>query len=192
MARGWCRTLGAPETEGSCHRSPPGTTSARSLRITLTSPEEPTEKRARHEVGDINRGRDKETIVILQEEEKQGSETGMGETDVETRAPASEDVWAAEFRHYTGRLIHHADSASHNIETALGVLRSCILPRDAKAVSGCTKGLVREIAQSLLNVSFLVFWFFSSVECWLFVTLSFVSYRQAEAQALVINDRCKG
>ncbi|KAI8542848.1 hypothetical protein RHMOL_Rhmol08G0171500 [Rhododendron molle] len=125
---------------------------AKSSRITPTSPEEPADKRAQHEVGDSNRGRDKETIVIPKEEEEQGGETSGAKTDVKTKAHRSDVLWAPEFRHYAGRLIHHADSAFHNIGIAFGVLQSCILSRDARVVKGCTEDLVGEIAQSLLNI----------------------------------------
>jgi hypothetical protein len=60
--------------------------------------------------------------------------------------------WAPEVRHYSGRLIHHADSAA-NIGVAFGLLRSAILPRDAAKVEGVTEDLTGEIAQALLKVS---------------------------------------
>lgn len=67
--------------------------------------------------------------------------------------PAKKIPLAPEVFHYAGRLIHHADSASTNIGTAFGLLQSCILPRDARVVKGCTEDLNGEIAQALLSVS---------------------------------------
>lgn len=125
--------------------SPFVTPGAGSLRAASISPEGPPEKRTRHEEGDSSRGKEKDTILI-EEEEERGGETGGEEADAETRVPSREVPWAPEFRHYVERLIHHADSASTNIGTAFGVLRSSILPRDARAVKGSTKDLTGEIA----------------------------------------------
>lgn len=72
------------------------------------------------------------------------------------------------------------------------MLQACILLRDAKAVTGCTKDLVGEIAQSLLNVSFLVSPFFLRLNDGLFVMFSSISCWQAGARALAIHERCKG
>lgn len=125
---------------------------AGSSRVTPVSPKGPPKKRAQHEEGDTSRGKDKETILIKEEEERGGKTSGDG-IDTETRVPAREVPWAPEVCHYVGRLIHHADNASSNIETAFGLLRSYILPRDARAVKGYADHLTGEIAQVLLNVS---------------------------------------
>lgn len=76
------------------------------------------------------------------------------ESEVEGRAQARDVPWAPEFFHYRSRLIHYADNTSWNIGTAYGVLRACILPRDAELIIGSTNDLVGELAQSLLSVCF--------------------------------------
>lgn len=70
--------------------SPPGTVGARSSRVAPTSPDEPAEKRARHEVGDSCQAKDKETIIIPEEDEGQGDGTGGEDTDAKTRTRARE------------------------------------------------------------------------------------------------------
>lgn len=170
--------------------SSPKVPGAESLRVASFSPEGPPEKRARHEEGDSSRGKKKEMIAIPKEEEERGGKIGEGETDVETRAWANEVPWAPVFCHYARCLIHHTDSASSNIGTTFRVLRSCILPRDARAVKGCTEDLTGEIAQTLLNVSP----YSSLLPVRLndvFYNTSCISCCQAGARALAINDRYK-
>lgn len=135
---------------------PAGASGAGPSGVTPASPEERPEKRTRHEEAEGTQARDKDPIVIEEEDgdDQGGSADGAG-TDTEVRASARETPWAPEVRHYTGRLIHHADSAVSNIGTAFGLMRSCVLPRDAKSISGRTEDLTGEIAQALIMVTFL-------------------------------------
>lgn len=102
--------------------SPPGVAGAGSSRAVPISPEGPPKKRARHEEGNSCRGKDKETILITEEEgDDRGGETSEGEIDTEARFRPRDLLWAPEFRHYVGCLIHHADNVS-NFGTAFGML----------------------------------------------------------------------
>lgn len=130
--------------------------------------EEPSKKRTRIEAGDTSLGKE-ETIEIRDEEEEKDRGSVGKESVVESMAWARDVPWALEFRHYSGHLIHHADSASRNIGTAYKLLCSCVLPRDAKLVTGSTNDLVGELAQSLLNVRLIIPSFFPLLNAWLFV-----------------------
>lgn len=103
--------------------------------------EEPSKKRTRIKAGDTNWGKEKETIEIRDEEEEKDEGSVGKESKAESMAQARDVPWALEFRHYSGRLIHHADSASRNIGTAYGLLHSFVLPRDAKQITRSTKDL---------------------------------------------------
>lgn len=129
-----------------------GSPGAGSSRPASVSPQGPSEKRARPNEDGSGRGGGTETVVL---DEEVAWEAGTGDegTDGETRVPAREVPWAPEVRHYTGRLIHHADSAAGNLGTAFGLLRSTILPKDARTIKGRTEDLTGEIAQALLSVS---------------------------------------
>lgn len=86
--------------------------------------EEPLEKKARHEEGDGGRGKENETILITEEEEERGGETGEGETNTEAGVRPRDVPWAPELCHYSGRLIHHADQPWYNIWSAPGLRSS--------------------------------------------------------------------
>lgn len=166
-----------------------GTPEAGSSRVVPVSPRGPVEKRARPNEDMGTRGGEPETILINEEEERKAGTGGEG-TNAETRVLAREMPWALEVRHYTGRMIHHADCAATNIGTAYGLLRSTILPRDAKTVSGCTEDLTGEIAQALLAVSCYCSSYIASGLKFAHVIFSFSCW-QAGARALAINDRSK-
>jgi hypothetical protein len=140
-----------------------GSPGAGTSRTASASPQGPPEKRARPNEGDGGRGTGADPIAIPEEGEERLAEAEEEGTHAETFVLASEVPWAPEVRHYSGRLIHHADSAANNIGTAFGLLRSVILPKDAAKVEGVTEDLTGEIAQALLNVS-LYLLLFASVE----------------------------
>lgn len=153
------------------------------------SPHEPPEKRTQYEDGGDAQGKDKETIEITKEEERGGEQEDAGEEGGRWVHPR-ELPWAAEFRHYTGRQIHHVDSVK-NLGVAFGMLRGSILPKDAQVVQGLTEDITTEIAQALFTVSWYCFalcsfWF----GCLHLVNLSTFCW-QAGAWALVVNERCK-
>lgn len=91
--------------------------------------------------------------MIVDEDIVPEAATEEERAELETRTQARNAPWAPEVRHYSGRLIHHADCAAANIGTAYGLLRSAILPKDAAKVNGVTEDLTGEIAQALLSVS---------------------------------------
>lgn len=90
---------------------------------TPVSLEEPMAKRPRTELGDTSRQKDKEMIEILEgtEEEQDGGSIGK-ESEAKGMARARDIPRVPEFHHYSGRLIHHTDSASRNIGTVYRVL----------------------------------------------------------------------
>lgn len=71
-------------------------------RTAVASPQEPPEKRARHEEGDGGRGKEKETILVEEEQEEGREEQPRGGEKGSWVHPR-ELPWAPEFRHYTGR-----------------------------------------------------------------------------------------
>ncbi|KAI8549134.1 hypothetical protein RHMOL_Rhmol06G0002900 [Rhododendron molle] len=129
--------------------APVGAPGAGTSGVTPVSPQGPPEKRTRRESADGDRSADKQPIDV--EDEPEGRREEQSAEGVEgTWVHPWELPWTPEFRHYSSRLITHADTIK-NLGVAYGMLQGCILPRDAQAVDGVTEDLTGEIAQALFT-----------------------------------------